>query len=32
MPDEWSAQIVAQMNIKRITGKKLADLTGYTEQ
>ena len=32
MPSEWSAEIVAQMHMKRITGKKLAELTGYTEQ
>jgi len=32
MPDEWSAQVVAEMHMKRITGKKLAELTGYSEQ
>lgn len=32
MPNEWSANIVAQMHSKRITGKKLAELTGYTPQ
>lgn len=32
MPDEWSAKIVGQMHVKRLTGRELADLTGYTEQ
>lgn len=32
MPSEWSAEIVAQMHLKSITGRKLAELTGYTEQ
>jgi transcriptional regulator with XRE-family HTH domain len=30
MVTEWSALIVAQMHLKGITGKKLAELTGYT--
>jgi len=32
MPDDWSSTIVAQMHSKRVTGKKLAELTGYTPQ
>lgn len=32
MPDAWSASIVGQMHMKRITGRKLAELTGYSEQ
>lgn len=32
MPSEWSCQIVAEMHHKSITGRKLAELTGYSEQ
>lgn len=32
MTDVWSANIVGQMHLKRMTGRKLAELTGYSEQ
>lgn len=32
MADAWSADIVGKMHLKHLTGKKLAEITGYTEQ
>ncbi|MEG1558211.1 MAG: hypothetical protein RR058_07980 [Oscillospiraceae bacterium] len=32
MPLEWRADVTGQMRQKRINGKKLAELTGYSEQ
>ena len=32
MPQEWTAQVVAQMHLAKLTTKKLAEESGYTPE